>query len=256
MRAVIQCRLNGVRQAPAEEKPVPEVINGILEECNWKPLLEDSQGDAERKKRRDKIIEILSERDQEVVKNTLLGDVYEPRTKTWGIYNRPTRDTIEFRLQNSNCELLKDACSNLVTDLRKYERTQNGKSRINFEINKTVLVLQPGTAEPAFSGQLIEDRDFRFSILSRKSQFWTGALAMVFAVIVTYVTCPWGPLGHEATSASPWRVWSSTALAHAIPAALVTTAVSWLEVFFFWRKVRREVPIMWSTHQASLDGDF
>jgi hypothetical protein len=220
-----------------------------------------------------KILDIVAEEDKEYANLTFRYPIFDRRTQTWGtVHYEPTKHHAVIRLRNSHSEKLKIATQHLVEHLVLGDRQVRHHSRaavmaglakqmanylwyqgwkrpakpITFE---HIKVLEAGTSNEAFTGAVVAEKSL-ISVLRERSDDLKVAGVFLFLGLTTLaLSSPWLFNFDYRLKLQSWQdgwlSWFSGNLTRLGSALFVGVFLPLIQVWLYWRAVRRKPSIVW-----------
>jgi hypothetical protein len=121
----------------------------------------------------------------------------------------------------------------------------NGANNIRATFAELIQVLEPNSADHAYSGRIISESKFRVAIRRRWAEFWVGAVSLALTTITMLFTYPslepylLGSLSIETAK------WTRDFLERLSTAAFFSSTIAGLNVGLYWLDLRRMKLVEW-----------
>ena len=217
-------------------------LRAALDHANWIPSLAADSPSVLMRRR--EILADIGAENKEAASETTKLVIFDEANEAWGLVNNVTGRTYTIRIKHPDREALKRSSARLVEDLQSSMVHLFRDRRPAFTFQPQIDVLLPESNQLAFQGTVLPPKRFRAALQERRSEAALGLAAFLAAGTLLVVTAP--PfLGPPMSGADSWYVWATGNLERLSTAALVTAAVSWLEVVIRWFQLRRQPTIRW-----------
>jgi hypothetical protein len=219
------------------------------------------------------ILEHVAPTDRELARITFQYPIFDRQTQTFGtVHYEPDMHHTIIRLKNEQSEKLKAATQRLVEDLiiagREVSRSVRALNAIRaagrFLLRAwfrpahrqrrqiafgRIRVLEPRSANEAFSGEVVSERSLESVIRERRGDLIVAAVFLSLGVVVFLLSSPlvWNfdYKTHTQQWSDGWLPWIAGNLSRVGSAFFVGVFLPIIQIWLYWRNVRRKPSIEW-----------
>jgi len=235
VRSIIRCDTNF-----SEEEFLENLKNN-----GWLPAeeLSDEILDA----RRTDVLQWFSTEKKEQIIVTFKFMIYHNATESWGVVNSVTDNSFNIRFNNPSVDQIRNCCNEFILSFSEY--SFKNKATIN-SIDFTGIDIQDDDGANQFNGNVLHGKSRDIALERRNNELWLGVGASVVFLILALVVSP--VFEDMIFSENPvgWAKFFFDNIGRVLPALLILSVLSFLEVYWELLRVRREAPIKWDEYRA------
>jgi hypothetical protein len=225
------------------------------------------------------ILHQVAEDDKELALITFQYPIFDRQTQTFGtVHYESDKHHTTIRLKNTHSEKLKIATQRLVEDVvrgrvpdRRSVRVWSATKAVGQSLLRAwfrsphryrrpvvfarVKVLEPRSSNEAFSGIVVAERSLAAVLRERRGDLIVAGVFLVLGVTASLLSSPWvWDFDRRLQTLTIWRdgwlAWAAGNMSRIGSAFFVGVFLPIIQVWLYWRSVRRKPSIEWNIDVA------